>query len=64
MVCSNCMRCDNACPSSVPLSQMHNTARGEYVDEQMDKLSREYIRNRILSNYRTSAEHREQGARD
>ncbi|MFC4356583.1 anaerobic glycerol-3-phosphate dehydrogenase subunit C [Halobium salinum] len=51
MSCSNCMRCDNACPSSVPLSQMHNTARGEYVDEQMDKLSREYIRNRILSNY-------------
>ena len=32
--CSNCMRCDNACPSSVPLSQMHNTARGEYVEEQ------------------------------
>ncbi|ADQ67257.1 anaerobic glycerol-3-phosphate dehydrogenase subunit C [Halogeometricum borinquense] len=56
MSCSNCMRCDNACPSSVPLSQMHNTARGEYVDEQMDKLSREYIRNRILSNYRTMAE--------
>ncbi|WP_205628397.1 4Fe-4S dicluster domain-containing protein, partial [Haloprofundus marisrubri] len=56
MDCSNCMRCDNACPSSVPLSQMHNTARGEYVDEQMDKLSREYIRNRILSNYRTMAE--------
>src|SRR6056297_1715380 len=26
--CSNCMRCDNACPSSVPLSQMHNEARG------------------------------------
>ncbi|MFC6724705.1 anaerobic glycerol-3-phosphate dehydrogenase subunit C [Halobium palmae] len=49
--CSNCMRCDNACPSSVPLSQMHNTARGEYVDEQMEKLSREYVRNRILSNY-------------
>jgi glycerol-3-phosphate dehydrogenase subunit C len=50
--CSNCMRCDDACPSSVPLSQMHNEARGEYVDEQMDKLSREYVRNRILSNYR------------
>src|SRR6056297_2960463 len=31
--CSNCMRCDSACPSDVPLSQMHNTARGEYVDE-------------------------------
>jgi glycerol-3-phosphate dehydrogenase subunit C len=53
--CSNCMRCDNACPSGVPLSQMHNTARGEYVSEQMDKLSVEYIRNRILANYRTSA---------
>nr|WP_245800011.1 anaerobic glycerol-3-phosphate dehydrogenase subunit C [Haladaptatus litoreus] len=51
MSCSNCMRCDNACPSEVPLSQMHNTARGEYVDEQMSKFSREYIRNRILSNY-------------
>ncbi|SFR41240.1 anaerobic glycerol-3-phosphate dehydrogenase subunit C [Halogeometricum limi] len=56
MSCSNCMRCDGACPSSVPLSQMHNTARGEYVDEQMDKLSREYVRNRILSNYRLLAE--------
>jgi glycerol-3-phosphate dehydrogenase subunit C len=53
--CSNCMRCDNACPSGVPLSQMHNTARGEYVSEQMDKLSVEYVRNRILANYRTSA---------
>ncbi|SFT05519.1 anaerobic glycerol-3-phosphate dehydrogenase subunit C [Halostagnicola kamekurae] len=53
--CSNCMRCDSACPSNVPLSQMHNEARGEYVDEQMAVFSREYIRNRILSNYRTSA---------
>jgi glycerol-3-phosphate dehydrogenase subunit C len=53
--CSNCMRCDDACPSSVPLSQMHNTARGEFVDEQMDTLSREYLRNRILSNYGTLA---------
>ncbi|WP_121821423.1 anaerobic glycerol-3-phosphate dehydrogenase subunit C [Halostella salina] len=52
MKCSNCMRCDDACPSNVPLSQMHNTARGEYVDEQMDKLSVEYLRNRMLSNYR------------
>ena len=51
MSCSNCMRCDDACPSGVPLSQMHNTARGAYVDEQMNKLSREYIRNRILANY-------------
>ncbi|WP_256289848.1 anaerobic glycerol-3-phosphate dehydrogenase subunit C [Halobellus inordinatus] len=55
MSCSNCMRCDDACPSGVPLSQMHNTARGEYVDEQMDKLSREYVRNRILANYGTLA---------
>jgi len=53
--CSNCMRCDDACPSSVPLSQMHNTARGEYVEEHMNKLSREYLRNRMLSNYRTLA---------
>ncbi|TQQ79716.1 anaerobic glycerol-3-phosphate dehydrogenase subunit C [Halonotius roseus] len=53
--CSNCMRCDDACPSSVPLSQMHNTARGEYVEEHMDKLSMEYLRNRMLSNYRTMA---------
>jgi len=55
MKCSNCMRCDSACPSEVPLSQMHNTARGSFVENQMDKLSPEYIRNRILSNYRTSA---------
>ena len=55
MDCSNCMRCDSACPSGVPLSQMHNTARGQYVDEEMDKLSVEYVRNRVLANYRTSA---------
>jgi len=55
MSCSNCMRCDDACPSGVPLSQMHNTARGAYVDEQMSKLSREYVRNRILANYRSLA---------
>jgi len=55
MSCSNCMRCDDACPSGVPLSQMHNTARGAYVDEQMTKLSREYVRNRILANYGTLA---------
>jgi len=55
MDCSNCMRCDSACPSGVPLSQMHNAARGEYVSEEMDKLSVEYWRNRILANYRTSA---------
>jgi glycerol-3-phosphate dehydrogenase subunit C len=45
------MRCDDACPSDVPLSQMHNTARADYVDEEMDRLSREYVRNRILANY-------------
>jgi glycerol-3-phosphate dehydrogenase subunit C len=55
MKCSNCMRCDGACPSEVPLSQMHNTARGEYVREEMSRLSREYWRNRILSNYGTLA---------
>ncbi|MFB6129188.1 MAG: anaerobic glycerol-3-phosphate dehydrogenase subunit C, partial [Salinigranum sp.] len=53
--CSNCMRCDGACPSSVPLSQMHNAARGEYVDERMDHRSREYLRNRLLANYGTMA---------
>uniref|UniRef100_UPI001B87B0E0 4Fe-4S dicluster domain-containing protein n=1 Tax=Halalkalicoccus subterraneus TaxID=2675002 RepID=UPI001B87B0E0 len=55
MNCSNCMRCDSACPSEVPLSQMHNTARGSFVENQMAKLSREYVRNRILSNYGTLA---------
>lgn len=55
MSCSNCMRCDSACPSEVPLSQMHNTARGSYVENGMEKLSQEYIRNRILSNYGTLA---------
>jgi len=34
---------------------MHNTARGEYVEEQMDTFSREYVRNRILANYRRLA---------
>jgi len=53
--CSNCMRCDSACPSGVPLSAMHNEARGEYVREQQPTLSREYLRNRILANYRTFA---------
>ncbi len=52
MDCSNCMRCDDACPSGVPLSQMHNTARGQYVEEEMSRLSREYLRNRVLANYR------------
>jgi glycerol-3-phosphate dehydrogenase subunit C len=53
--CSNCMRCDGACPSDVPLSQMHNTARAAYVDESMSKLSRTYWRNRLLANYGTTA---------
>ncbi|UTF52124.1 anaerobic glycerol-3-phosphate dehydrogenase subunit C [Natronosalvus rutilus] len=55
MKCSNCMRCDHACPSEVPLSQMHNSARGEYVEERMSKRSLEYWRNRLLSNYRLMA---------
>jgi len=53
--CSNCMRCDDACPSGVPLSQMHNSARGEYVRDEMSKLSVTYWRNRLLANYRRSA---------
>jgi glycerol-3-phosphate dehydrogenase subunit C len=53
--CSNCMRCDGACPSDVPLSQMHNTARAQYVDEQLSKTSLKYWRNRLLANYGTMA---------
>ena len=49
--CSNCMRCDSACPAGVPLSQMHNTARAEYVDEQVSPFSKEYVRDRLLANY-------------
>ncbi|GAB3028846.1 anaerobic glycerol-3-phosphate dehydrogenase subunit C [Natronobiforma cellulositropha] len=49
--CSNCMRCDDACPSEVPLSQMHNTARAAYVEGNVPRLSRTYLRNRLLSNY-------------
>jgi len=55
MDCSNCMRCDGACPSSVPLSQMHNVARAEYVDEELSPFSRKYVRNRVLANYGTLA---------
>ncbi|MFB6160318.1 MAG: anaerobic glycerol-3-phosphate dehydrogenase subunit C [Haloferacaceae archaeon] len=51
MDCSNCMRCDAACPADVPLSRMHNTLRGRYVREEMSRLSREYWRNRLLANY-------------
>ncbi|MGM0604725.1 MAG: anaerobic glycerol-3-phosphate dehydrogenase subunit C [Halobacteriota archaeon] len=53
--CSNCMRCDNACPSSVPLSRMHNVAREAYVSRELDVRSRTYVRNRLLANYRTLA---------
>ncbi|WP_255192037.1 anaerobic glycerol-3-phosphate dehydrogenase subunit C [Natronobeatus ordinarius] len=53
--CSNCMRCDHACPTGVPLSQQHNTARAEYVAQQVSRFSREYWRNRLLANYGTMA---------
>ncbi|WP_136687704.1 anaerobic glycerol-3-phosphate dehydrogenase subunit C [Halorhabdus amylolytica] len=52
--CSNCLRCDSGCPSGVPFSEMHNTARAKYVLEDQP-LSIKKIRNRILANYRTSA---------
>ena len=47
--CSTCMRCDEVCPGDVPLSQMHNAARAEYVDGR--PLSRKQIRDRLLANY-------------
>ena len=53
--CSNCMRCDGACPTDVPLSAMHNTARGAYVEGSMRPWSRTYLRNRLLANYGTMA---------
>jgi len=49
--CSNCMRCDHACPTDVPLSQMHNTARGKYVDDELSTYSIDYLRKKLLSNY-------------
>ncbi|CCQ33697.1 Glycerol-3-phosphate dehydrogenase chain C protein [Halorhabdus tiamatea SARL4B] len=52
--CSNCLQCDSGCPSGVPFSEMHNTARAKYVLEEQS-LSIKKIRNRILANYRTSA---------
>ena len=52
--CSNCLQCDSGCPSGVPFSEMHNTARAKYVLEDQP-LSIKKIRNRILANYRTSA---------
>ena len=54
MDCSNCMRCDDVCPTGVPLSQMHNEARAEYV-QNMSRFSRTYWRNRLLANYRKVA---------
>jgi glycerol-3-phosphate dehydrogenase subunit C len=53
--CSNCLRCDSACPDDVPLSAMHNEARAAYVERDLPTLSRTYWRNRLLANYRTSA---------
>ncbi|WP_299266178.1 hypothetical protein [Halorientalis sp.] len=53
--CSNCMRCDDACPADVPLSQTHNEARAECVENQMRKLSVEYCRHRVLANCRSGA---------
>jgi glycerol-3-phosphate dehydrogenase subunit C len=55
MDCSNCMRCDTSCPAGVSLSEMHNTARAEYVTEELSPFSRRYWRNRVLANYRTAA---------
>ena len=55
MDCSNCLRCDSACPSGVNLSQMHNEARGEYVAEQQSVFSRTFWRNKLLANYRKQA---------
>jgi len=55
MDCSNCMRCDDACPSSVPLSRVHNSLRAQYVDEELSALSIGYWCNRLLANYGTMA---------
>jgi len=51
--CLNCMRCDTACTNDVPLGQMHNVARANYVDNQMSHASREFLRNKMLANYGT-----------
>ncbi|MFT4964802.1 MAG: glycerol-3-phosphate dehydrogenase subunit C [Halobacteriales archaeon] len=45
-LCSNCMRCLGACPEDVPLSQLHNELRGQYVADEGTSL-----RNRLLANY-------------
>ena len=44
--CSNCFRCDAACPSDVNLSRMHNESKAAYAAE--NGLS---IRDRLLANY-------------
>lgn len=46
MKCSNCFRCDGACPSNVNLSRMHNESKAAYVTENGLPL-----RNRLLANY-------------
>lgn len=53
--CSNCLRCDAACPTDVPLSAMHNEARAAYVEHSLPAWSPTYWRNRLLANYRTAA---------
>lgn len=54
MDCSNCFRCESACPSDVPLTQMHNTARAKYVEQSQSRISRRYLRNWLLANYETA----------
>ena len=53
--CSNCLRCDAACPTDVPLSTMHNEARAEFVEHSLSRWRPTYWRNRLLANYRTAA---------
>ena len=48
--CSNCMRCAGACPTDVPLVEMHTTARAAHL-EGVSRLSREYVRAKMLGNY-------------
>jgi glycerol-3-phosphate dehydrogenase subunit C len=44
--CSNCFRCDAACPSDVNLSRMHNESKAAYATENGLPL-----RDRLLANY-------------
>ena len=44
--CSNCFRCDAACPSDVNLSRMHNESKAAYAAENGLPL-----RDRLLANY-------------